>query len=87
VPRSKKNFSPEHRGEAVKMVLETSRPVAQVARELPENKTIVDESSTRTALAELTHDRLTTTPPHEHRSPARHPTGGASSHRKHPHHQ
>jgi transposase len=38
VPRSKKNFSPEYRGEAVKMVIETSRPVAQVARELGMNE-------------------------------------------------
>jgi transposase len=32
--RVKKNFSPEFREEAVKMVIETSRPIAQVAREL-----------------------------------------------------
>jgi transposase len=32
--RAKKNYSPEFRGEAVKMVIETSRPIAQVAREL-----------------------------------------------------
>ena len=32
--RAKKNFSPEYRDEAVKMVIETSRPVAVVAREL-----------------------------------------------------
>ena len=38
MPRSKKNFSPEYRGEAVKMVIETSRPVAQVARELGMNE-------------------------------------------------
>jgi transposase len=34
LPRSKKNYSPEFREEAVKMVIETSRPIAQVAREL-----------------------------------------------------
>ena len=34
MPRSKKNFSPEFREEAVKMVIETSRPIAQVAKEL-----------------------------------------------------
>jgi transposase-like protein len=34
LPRPKKNFSPEFRDEAVKMVIETSRPIAQVAREL-----------------------------------------------------
>ena len=34
MPRPKKNFSPEFRDEAVKMVIETSRPIAQVAREL-----------------------------------------------------
>ena len=38
MPRSKKNFSPEYRGEAVRMVIETSRPVAQVARELGMNE-------------------------------------------------
>jgi transposase len=32
--RSKKNYSPEFREEAVKLVIETSRPVAQVAKEL-----------------------------------------------------
>jgi transposase len=34
LPRSKRNFSPEFREEAVKLVIETSRPIAQVAREL-----------------------------------------------------
>jgi transposase-like protein len=34
LPRAKKNFSPEFRDEAVKMVIETSRPIAQVAKEL-----------------------------------------------------
>ncbi|WP_185447276.1 transposase [Kribbella qitaiheensis] len=34
MPRPKKNFTPEYREEAVKSVIETSRPVAQVAREL-----------------------------------------------------
>jgi transposase len=33
-----KNFSPEYREEAVKMVLESSRPIAQVARELGLNE-------------------------------------------------
>ncbi|WP_420716630.1 transposase [Streptomyces sp. H27-H1] len=32
--QKRRKFSPEYREEAVKMVLETSRPVAQVAREL-----------------------------------------------------
>lgn len=36
--RAKKNFSPEYREEAVKMVIETSRPVAVVARELGLNE-------------------------------------------------
>ena len=31
LPRSKRNFSPEFREEAVKLVIETSRPIAQVA--------------------------------------------------------
>ena len=34
MPRSKKSFSPEFREEAVKMVIETSRPIARVAKEL-----------------------------------------------------
>src|SRR5665811_2354817 len=34
----RKNFSPEYREEAVKMVLESSRPIAQVARELGLNE-------------------------------------------------
>jgi transposase len=34
LPRSKRNFSPEFREEAVKLVIETSRPIAMVAREL-----------------------------------------------------
>ncbi|MGH3479966.1 MAG: transposase [Nocardioidaceae bacterium] len=34
MPRPKRNFSPEFREEAVKMVIETSRPIAQVAKEL-----------------------------------------------------
>jgi transposase len=32
--RAKKVYSPEYREEAVKLVIETSRPIAQVAREL-----------------------------------------------------
>lgn len=36
--RVKRNFSPEYREEAVKMVIETSRPVAVVARELGLNE-------------------------------------------------
>ncbi|MFB9964330.1 transposase [Sinosporangium siamense] len=31
--RQKKSFSPEYREEAVRLVIETSRPGAQVARE------------------------------------------------------
>ena len=38
LPRPKKSFSPEFREEAVKMVIETSRPVARVARELGINE-------------------------------------------------
>jgi transposase-like protein len=38
LPRPKKNFSPEYREEAVKMVIETSRPIAQVAKELGINE-------------------------------------------------
>jgi transposase len=34
VPERRKKFSPEFREEAVKAVIETSRPIAQVAREL-----------------------------------------------------
>ncbi len=35
---TRKKFSPEYREEAVKMVLESSRPIAQVARELGLNE-------------------------------------------------
>jgi len=38
LPRPKKSFSPEFREEAVKMVIETSRPIAQVAKELGINE-------------------------------------------------
>jgi transposase len=34
VPARRRNFSPEYRAEAVKRVIESSRPIAQVAREL-----------------------------------------------------
>jgi hypothetical protein len=34
LPRQKKSFSPEFKDEAVKMVIETSRPIARVAKEL-----------------------------------------------------
>jgi transposase len=34
VPEHRRKFTPEFREEAVKMVIETSRPIAQVAREL-----------------------------------------------------
>jgi transposase-like protein len=36
--RVKKSFSPEFRDEAVKMVIETSRPIARVAKELGINE-------------------------------------------------
>lgn len=36
--RMKKTFTPQYRDEAVKMVIETSRPIAQVARELGINE-------------------------------------------------
>jgi transposase-like protein len=36
--RPKKSFSPEYRDEAVKMVIETSRPIARVAKELGINE-------------------------------------------------
>jgi transposase len=36
--RAKKSFSPEFRDEAVKMVIETSRPIARVAKELGINE-------------------------------------------------
>jgi transposase-like protein len=34
MPERRKKYSPEFRQEAVKAVIETSRPIAQVAREL-----------------------------------------------------
>ena len=38
MPRPKKSFSPEFKEEAVKMVIETSRPIARVAKELGINE-------------------------------------------------
>jgi len=38
LPRPKKSFSPEFKEEAVKMVIETSRPIARVAKELGINE-------------------------------------------------
>ncbi|MFF0372706.1 transposase [Micromonospora sp. NPDC005087] len=34
MPRAKRNFSPQFREEAVKMVIEGSRPISAIAREL-----------------------------------------------------
>jgi transposase-like protein len=34
LPKNRRKFSPEFKEEAVKLVIETSRPIAQVAREL-----------------------------------------------------
>jgi transposase len=36
--RAKRTFTPQYRDEVVKMVIETSRPIAQVARELGINE-------------------------------------------------
>jgi len=38
LPRPKKSFSPAFKDEAVKMVIETSRPIARVAKELGINE-------------------------------------------------
>jgi transposase len=38
LPRPKRNFTPEYREQAVKSVIETSRPIAQVAKELGLNE-------------------------------------------------
>jgi transposase len=38
VPEHRRKFSPEYREEAIKMVIETSRPIAQVARDLGINE-------------------------------------------------
>lgn len=38
VRQTRRKFSPEYRDEAVKMVIETSRPIAAVARELGLNE-------------------------------------------------
>ncbi|MGH3896797.1 MAG: transposase, partial [Pseudonocardiaceae bacterium] len=37
MPRKYRKFSPEFRGEAVRLVIENSRPIVQVARELGVN--------------------------------------------------
>jgi transposase len=39
VPQQRRKFSPEFKDEAVKLVIETSRPIAEVARELAINET------------------------------------------------
>ena len=39
VPKKYRNFSPEFREEAARMVIETSRPIADVARELGVSET------------------------------------------------
>jgi Transposase. len=46
LPRPKKNFSPEYREKAVKMVIETSRPIAQVAKELGINEGTLGKTGT-----------------------------------------
>jgi transposase len=38
LPRPKMNFTPEYREQAVKSAIETSRPIAQVAKELGLNE-------------------------------------------------
>ena len=38
MPESRRSFTPEFKDEAVKMVIETSRPVAEVAREIHVNE-------------------------------------------------
>ena len=38
MPERRRKFSPEFKDEAVKMVIETSRPIAEVARELGINE-------------------------------------------------
>jgi transposase len=38
MPERRRKFSPEFKDEAVKMVIETSRPVAEVAREVQVNE-------------------------------------------------
>ena len=38
MPERRRRFSPEYRDEAVKMVIESSRPIAQVARDLGINE-------------------------------------------------
>jgi|ERR671913_605565 transposase-like protein len=38
MPERRRKFSPEFKDEAVKMVIETSRPIAEVAREIQVNE-------------------------------------------------
>jgi transposase len=49
--RPKKNFSPEFKDEAVKMVIETSRPIARVAKELGIYEGTLDNWLTLTAVS------------------------------------
>ena len=38
MPERRRNFTPEFKDEAVKMVIETSRPIAEVARDIGVNE-------------------------------------------------
>ena len=51
MPRPKKSFSPEFKDEAVKMVIETSRPIAKVAKELGINEGTLGNWSAYTAVS------------------------------------
>jgi transposase len=42
VPQHRRKFSPEFKDEAVKLVIETSRPIVDVARELDINETTLN---------------------------------------------
>jgi transposase-like protein len=74
LPREKKVFSPEYRDEAVKMVIETSRPIAKVAKELGINEGTLDNwvDNVRRSISDSTTGAslLSVIPPAE---PARNP--------------
>jgi transposase-like protein len=69
----RRKFTPEFKDEAVKMVIESSRPVAEVAREIQVNEG---------TLGNWVHKYRSTTPARNHRCRSRSAPGYASSNEK-----
>jgi len=66
----RRKFTPEFKDEAVKMVIESSRPVAEVAREIQVNEG---------TLGNWVHKYDSTTPARSHRCRSRTEPGSANS--------